>query len=289
MRKAIFFSIVTVFIVLLFVATTEMTGRLRLKDTEMGVTRTRVKILNSLIEDMETSYFERVLYVSAKNTMIGISRYYLDDPGRIEKDLPLALQDVIEQGILTYRYRTPDTVDLVSEGYIDGDYTVDGLRNRISEIYEMIGVNVKSFDIEILEDGVVQSSPWTIELTAKFDYFFEDEYHIASWKGSVVKSVNVTVYGVYSYDCANDGGHCTNMLNIGPITDGWREDTVGPYSELSVIDKLGRFGTLPGPGSLGICSPDYDCRNDPYAPSPPPSGDDDDAGPVCPPGYEDDC
>ena len=76
MGKAVIFSIAALLIVILFAASSSLITKFRINESELEITRTRVKILNSLVSDFENSYFEKLLYISSKNALIGLSRYY---------------------------------------------------------------------------------------------------------------------------------------------------------------------------------------------------------------------
>jgi len=106
MKKSVFFSIMSVFIVILFVAFVELSNIYVAQETELELTRRRVNIINSVISDMEDTYFEKIIYASAKSSLIGLSDYYADggfSENRIKKRLDSALEDVIYNGTLKPR------------------------------------------------------------------------------------------------------------------------------------------------------------------------------------------
>ena len=255
-RKAVFFSIVSIFLVILFVATTELASEFSIKETEMEVTRTRVKILNSLVSDMENVYFEKLIYIAAKNSLIGLSKYYYDnDFDNIEYDLRTILRRVINEGI--YDPNPSTNVNLTKVGCwginpcINYDYTIYGLQRNLAYVYERLGVDIKEFTITITD--VRQVNPWEILIEADIEYYFRDNTNIASWKGSTTKQVKVSVIGLYAFD---------TMGNEGVITEDWIVDKA-PYTEPSIVNKLGAIGVR---GS-GLCSPDFNkngmnCSND---------------------------
>ena len=100
-RKAIFFSIVSILIILIFTAMTQIDVTVRESENDMSVSRTRVKTLNSMIDDMVNYYFDRLIYVAGKNAVVGLSEYYSENPSRIEDSLSDALASrVIYDAIL---------------------------------------------------------------------------------------------------------------------------------------------------------------------------------------------
>ncbi|MBN2367537.1 hypothetical protein JXC34_00835, partial [Candidatus Woesearchaeota archaeon] len=260
-RKGIFFSIVSVFLVLMFVSSTELISDYRVAESEMEVTRTRVRLLNSVINDMENIYFEKIVYVAAKNSLVGLSRYY--ESGNYEnipKTLDYALKDVIHPGLLQdHSGNSPVKYNLTDMGYIDYGYTVEGLMGSISELFTRIGVKVNKFQVTI--KSVEQADPWTLVVDAEIDYYFTDDNNIASWKGITEKKVNISVYGIHAFDYETG---FDNLIpsNLGPITSSWVVDE-GYLTEPSVLNKLSNRYTT----GMGICSPEFlkggaTCRND---------------------------
>ncbi len=249
-KKAVFFSIVSIFIVILFTATTELASEFSIKETEMDVTRTRVKILNSLVSDMENIYFEKIIYVAAKNSLVGLSKYYQDRHFAIGWHLETILNRVITEGI--YDPNPGTFVNLTKVGCwgvepcINYDYTIRGLEKNLEYVYERLGVDIKEFTITLTD--VRQEDPWEIIIEADIEYYFKDNTNIASWKGSTHKEVKVSVIGLYAFDDRN---------NEGVITEEWIVDRP-PYTEPSVVNKLSGIGTH----GKGLCSPDYNCSND---------------------------
>jgi hypothetical protein len=246
-RKAVFFSIVSIFIVILFTATTELTSKFRIAESEIEVTRTRVKILNSVIKDMEDVYFDRMIYVASKNALVGISKYYYyDNFDNIHHKLFHALNATMKDGKIPRQ--SGDHVDLLVTGCpssspcMETPYTLNNLVEEFVDTFDMMGFEVRQLDIEIL--GLKQKDPWTIEIEASIAYYFEDSAKTASWRGVTSRKVDVSVYGLYAYD---------SCLNDGLITTDWKKDT-GENQERSVIGKLGKEG----PTYKGIMSGDCD-------------------------------
>ncbi len=255
-RKGIFFSIVSIFIVILFTATTELASEFSIKETEMDVTRTRVKIMNSLVNDMENIYFEKFIYIAAKNSLIGLSKYYYDnDFDNIEYDFRTILRRVIKEGIYDPNPSTYVNLTKVgcwnTEPCIKQEYTISGLQNNLESVYERLGVDIREFTITITD--VRQENPWEIIIEADIEYDFKDSTNIASWKGSAHKKVKVSVIGLYAFD---------TLGNEDRITNEWIVDRP-PYTEPSTVNKLGAIGVR----GNGLCHPDYNkngmnCSND---------------------------
>ena len=255
-KKAVFFSIVSIFIVILFVATTELTSEFSISETDMDVTRTRVKILNSLVSDMENVYFEKMIYIAAKNSILGLSKYYYDnDFDNIEYDLRSMLRRVITEGI--YDPNPTTYVNLTKVGCwgvepcIKYDYTIEGLQRNLEYVYQRLGVDIREFTITITD--VYNINPWEIMIEADIEYYFRDKTNIASWKGLTHKKVKVSVIGLYAFD---------SMGNEGVVTEDWIVDK-GPYTEPSVVNKLSAIGIR----GNGLCHPDFNrngmnCSND---------------------------
>ncbi|MEK6916565.1 MAG: hypothetical protein AABW92_02375, partial [Nanoarchaeota archaeon] len=237
--KSVFFSIVSVFIVLLLVAFAELSNSYVAQETELELTRRRVNLVNNIISDMEDSYFEKIVYVSVKNAMIGISHYYSDErfsTNALEKFLEYALVDVIYNG--TLKDAENNNIDLteyafvtytaygnttVIKNYMNYDYTLTPLVNEVSDVFDSLGLEVNRFDVEIEQDSLRQKDPWTLEIKADVIYDIRDKTGIASWKGITTKTIDISVYGLYAFDY--EGGE---KSNFGVITNSWVVDN-SPY------------------------------------------------------------
>jgi hypothetical protein len=233
-KKAVFFSIVSLFIVILFVATSELRAKSNSGESEIEVTRIRVKVLNSMIKDMENTYFDRLLYIAAKNSLVGLSRYYYDnqfDSEVMQKSLGYALQDVIDDGILE---RGGNKYNLTKMGYINSTYTLNNLILNISGLFEKLNVDVKELKVTLSTfDSLEQTDPWTIKVKADIKYDLMDKNKLASWKGTTTRIVYIPVFGMYGYD--SESGPRSNR---GIITNAWKADN-GTTTEASFIRKLG--------------------------------------------------
>jgi len=246
-KKGIFFSIVSIFLIILFTAIINV-ERINVKESELSITRTRVKILNSIMSDLEEVYFEKILYVSVKNALLGLSDYYHEDYDNIKSNLLYALSKS-SMNYPALNYTNGDSVDLTD--YVIYDYTVEGLTEEFDDTFSKLGIKVNDFRIELVE--VTQEDPWYITVTADIYYYFSDETDIASWKGVTTKTVNVSVYGLYGFDYELDD----RRSNVGIITTEWKEDN-GTTQEPTIVQKLGTRGSYkPDPKSrTGICK-DY--------------------------------
>ncbi|HIH41537.1 TPA: hypothetical protein HA239_03910 [Candidatus Woesearchaeota archaeon] len=254
MKKSVFFSIMSVFIVILFVAFVELSNIYVAQETELELTRRRVNIINSVISDMEDTYFEKIIYASAKSSLIGLSDYYADggfSENRIKKRLDSALEDVIYNG--TLKDTDGNTVaNLVSAGYIGANYTLQSLSGNVEEVFNDLGLEVNQFEIELNRESLRQKDPWTMELQADITYDLRDRTGLASWKGRTTKTVDITVYGLYAFDYENG-----QKSNTGVIKNTWKVDN-SPYTEPSILSKLSGQ-SVPNSG-LGICSPGFNCE-----------------------------
>ncbi len=250
MKKGIFFSVISVFIIILFVAITELSTNFQLEQFELETTRTRLKLLNSLVRDMEDTYFEKMIYISTKNALIGLSKYYSEtnfDQNRLQKKLGFVLDDVIYNNTLIDK--NGNEIDLSL--YVDPDYTIFGVIGDIKEVFDSLGLEVSEFTVSIDEDEIVQVDPWTIEVTGQLVYNFKDKFNTVSWKGRTTKKVNVSVIGITSFDY-----ELSEKSNTGIITSSWVKDEGPYYTEPSVVDKLSLPSPSPTQGK-GICSPNF--------------------------------
>ena len=75
-KKAVVFSIMSVLLVILFVLTNETLTQFNVQESKLEVNRARIKVLNSIVDDMEMYYFKNILEITAKNALYGITSYY---------------------------------------------------------------------------------------------------------------------------------------------------------------------------------------------------------------------
>ncbi len=245
-KKAIIFSIASILIVFLFVATAELKSKKVEQETEIEVTRVRVKVLNSMIRDMENIYFDKMIYIAAKNSLIGLSKFYYDNDYDNDylKSLNFALQDVIDDGILKINDNEYNLTYFNSISYINKKYTINGLRTNLSDIFDRLNFEIRELEVYILPGNITQIDPWTIQIKADITYHLADKDNIASWKGTTTRTVNIPVYGLYAFDMSNSHGL---------ITSSWKEDNAS-LTEPSVLNKLNnRLYQL----GNGICMDDY--------------------------------
>ncbi len=229
-KRAIIFSIASLLIVIVFVVSTQLVTEFRLAESELEVTRTRVKILNELIDDFEETYFDRLLYVTSKNTLEGLSEYYdrhYNNPSDYPHTLKKALNMTIQNGI--YIDRTGKH-NLSKEGCfgpcLKEDYTFNKLADSIKEEFDFLGIDLQ-INMKITE--IEQVNPWTLSVSAEFEYYFKDKNNIASWKGFTERTVEVSIYGLHDPTSSSN-----------PIDSSWIVDTNedGEYTEASLERKL---------------------------------------------------
>jgi hypothetical protein len=247
-KKAVFFSIVSILLVILFVASSGVTSQVSIGESQIDVTRTRVKILNSLVKDVENEYFESIIYMATKNSLIGISKYYYDNDysdSVMKKQLNYALVDVIYDGVLNDADGNFQE-NLSKDGYVNHAYTINGLMYNISLLLNKMDVSVKELTINISKNSITQTDPWDVQIQADIHYYFVDNNNLASWNGYLSKTVTVPVYGIYLYDRENGPSVISNK---GIVNSSWKVDN-GTASEAPVISKLGKYGPY---SQRGIC------------------------------------
>jgi hypothetical protein len=249
-KKAIFFSIVSVLLIVLFVAMTQLVTKFKLEETKIETTRTKIKILNSLVQDMEDNYFEKIVYVVSKNSLIGLSNYYhAQDYETIDKSLDVAIADVMQDGTLIDVYLVEHDLT-TTPSYVDTKYTVDGIRHSLETIYNKLGLEINELTVNITPGNVEQIDPWTIRIKADIIYDFIDRDKIVSWKGFTTRTVDISVIGVKAFDMPNTPAKAHKGR---VIKDDWIVDEF-PYTEPSIYSKLSsRYPVSPDPGK-GICT-----------------------------------
>jgi hypothetical protein len=256
MKKiGIFFSITSLLIVILFIAISNMFSNTTLKENDLDVTRAKVKAMNSIVQEMENNYFDKIIYVSSKNALVGLSKYYRKDSyanTALKRPLINNLQNLIQNGtIMESNGNRIDLKKIICMGApcIAKEYVMAGLKPEIESLFSDLGMNVHEFKVNITD--VSQKDPWTIEIKADVSYFFEDKEKIISWKSISPRIVDVPVYGLYVFDYESG-----SKGNFGVITIAWKEDK-GSRTEPSIVNKMSTHDHGAGILIKGICSPDF--------------------------------
>ncbi|MCM2325560.1 MAG: hypothetical protein NDI94_03795 [Candidatus Woesearchaeota archaeon] len=256
MKKiGIFFSITSLLIVILFIAISNMFSNTTLKENDLDVTRAKVKAMNSIVQEMENNYFDKIIYVSSKNALIGLSKYYRKDSYLntvLKRPLINNLQNLIQNG--TIMESNGNMIDLkkincMGSPCITKKYVMADLKPEIETVFSDLGMNVHEFKVNITD--VSQKDPWTIEIKADVSYFFEDKERIISWKSISPRIVDIPVYGLYAFDYESG-----SKGNFGVITTAWKEDK-GSRTEPSIVNKMSTHDHGAGYLGRGICSPDF--------------------------------
>ncbi len=203
-RKGVFFSIVSVFIITIFYLSFSMSTERRMLESEMEATRTRVDVLNSIVNDLESRYLERMLYVASYSALGSMSRYSVSPTGCPNRfcgpsnnflgfELGASFKDlntsIFEGKIHPNAF---SSIDLPS-GY---GITQQNLQAQLAQLaidFENLGLKIEglSFEVTTFE----QKDPWTVVVGATISYDFRDESKVASWKGKTHKQVEVDIRG----------------------------------------------------------------------------------------------
>jgi hypothetical protein len=239
-KKSVVFSIISLMLISYFVILSNISGESELERSKLETTAIRVELLNNIVKDLNERYLEQIIYVATKNAFIGVSKFYYEkgfsfvdpiyplspssiDPCLASDDRIIIgnISDYMPDAILHGSFNfskardgsmapapskgptliTPiDLTDgsCLSGNYIQSRYTYDGLLNALREEYKGVGLIIQELDVE--DFRVYQKDPWHITAKAKLRYFIQDANGIASWKGDVTKSVDISVIGFYSYD-----------------------------------------------------------------------------------------
>lgn len=252
-KLGVFFSIMSIFIIILFVSLSTILSKFTIEETELDITRDRVSVLNSVVSDMEEIYFEKMIYVAAKNSLIGLSKYYHENQygSRVKRTAEANMRTLLYEGILVEPNGekinlTTITFNADNQPYINKSYTIKGLKEDVVKMFDEMGVIVNEFNINISTGNMDQIDPWTIQIKADIYYDFEDKSKIVSWSGLTEKTVKIPVYGIYAYDYFPGPG----KGNFGVITKEWKEDK-NAKTEPSLIKKLSNQNNNK---TNGICS-----------------------------------
>ena len=251
-KKGVFFSIISLFIVLIFVILAKINSESNIERNKIETTSIRVEILNNIVKDINNRYLDRVFYIATKNAFQGLSKYYRSknfnyvdlksgDILDVNSEIPIydvrnITSDLILNGTLNLVTKmNPNGVvkeeDIIKLNlksiYLLENYTLIGQLERLKDVYSHIGIDIEEFRVKNIETK--QDDPFHLTISADIEYYFVDENKIASWRGDVKKEVKVSIYGMLAYDFEE-----WNFLdiskgeiaNIGLITDAWSIDEI---------------------------------------------------------------
>lgn len=248
MRRGIYFSIASLLLMVLLLAMFKMTSDYRIQESEIEVTRTKVKVLNSIMEDMENTYFDRIAYMTAKNTLMGLSRYYgtqkftKGTSGIIKKQLFAAMQDVNYNGTLYDKVFNHDLNNIPPGlGYLYNQYTTLGLVDELKQRFDQVGIDVRKLNITITD--IKQPTPWLFVVDVDITYYFTDKAGKISWKGISKKTAEVSLIGLTTFDYNSTDGRRI----VGVINSSWRPDSY----QAAYGTKMGE--NLASPLPQGLC------------------------------------
>ncbi|MFH0875901.1 MAG: hypothetical protein V1859_08235 [archaeon] len=211
-KKSVFFSVLSVFIILIFYLGLKVSSEQQKQQTDMEVTRVRVNLLNTIVNDFENRYIERMLYAAGKSA-IGAMSEYATMPGCSSPSCDFKyFQNGDTNSFIGYKHLESDmnltmtkgellgasgnSIDLTQySSYHLADNNLDSIKGKLIDNFETLGLQVKELDVTIT--SVRQIDPWTIGFGADVDYYFVDADKIASWKGTTHKEIEISIVGMY--------------------------------------------------------------------------------------------
>jgi hypothetical protein len=216
-KKSIFFSLFSVFLVTIFYLSLKISTKYDIHQTDMELTRTRIEVLNSIINDLDQRYFERMLYVSTKSALGAMSQYATQV--HTLNNLKLELNSTLMTEALINGY------DLsVYPDYHLGEINLKDLINELNQKFQEIGLKIQDLNIHIT--SIEQKDEWNVKVGYDIQYYFQDENNVASWIGDTHKEIIVSIIGMYD----PDSGQKINSTNF-------MEDPCSPNCN-SFIHKL---------------------------------------------------
>ena len=238
MKRGVLFSIISIFVVLLFMLTAELVNEGRAQKSELEVTRTRVRILNSIMQDMQDHYFEELLQMTAKNALVGMSRYYFEAQRTSGEQLRPRVYRAMKNG--TVKTPAETFINITKYSLCSGNscmepgYTLDGLRASIEEDFARVGIAVQEFSVE-LTDISETSDPWVLQIEADIEYHFTDVNKIATWEGTISKQTQIDIYGLYLKEQPG-------YVDYGYVESDWSEEVSFPSVNMPSAYQQLRYG-----------------------------------------------
>lgn len=190
-KKAVFFSLIALFMVFMFVLSFRVATRVDIEKNKISAQNTRIKVMNNLVYDLEERYFERMLYVASKAGLKAMSE---------NKDKISILKNDLESIVLDGTF----SADPALYNYYNFDYLINELQQRFTGV----GLTIDKLEVEIVD--LSQSGPWHVHVSVYIKYELTDDGGLAGWRGKIRKDVDVSIFGFETTD--------------GIITKDWKSD-----------------------------------------------------------------
>lgn len=197
MKKAFFLSLTAIFLILIIALSFSIAKDIDIAESQLSATAIRISVLNSFVADMESNYFENMLYVSGKSALetMALNKDNFNLP--TEDGFKLDFINILYNGTI----REGNEYIIIDEGM--KDKSISELIKRIESIFDGIGIKVNNVNVKII--SVKHNSPWTVDIEAEFDYDLEDKFNIAAWRGAIRKEASVSIIGLTDPISDGDG------------------------------------------------------------------------------------
>ncbi len=260
-KKAIFFSLVSLFAVMVFVVLFSSLTFQEKEQSGLEVTRTRITTSSSFVKDFEERYVERLLLVSSTKALQGLADKVAD---KTINPLTMAELEDIFKNIVQYdstdgwdcKDDSPKNSDL---GVMDktnddnyftfpnpcGDRLLDfGIINTVNNIVSQLGLQFTTFKIK--EITLDQDDPWKVKARFTLEYTIEEATGLASWRiEESIKEVEISIVGIKAP--VDTSAPCCGDLGGGEIIDiTWSSNSDYP----NFLNRLIKEGTSSGTSGI---------------------------------------
>ena len=177
-RKAIFFTFISITVMAMFIIIFTPQANVSLqKDTQ--AVKIRIGTIDNYVDDLENSYFETILRVTAFKTMLSLT-FYLNSTGSYLANLDSAFSEVM----LTGRISGVDIDTITGKNIMSGNTLTDWNSKIIQTAKDTLNVNTT---IIVNDVSVAQTTPWSLDLAMNVNFTVKSS--VAEWeKGTAIRA-----------------------------------------------------------------------------------------------------
>ena len=206
-KKAVFFTFIAVFIVVLLIAVSSTKTTFRYREKSESISQ-RVHTLNVMVDDFSKDY-DRALFIAGYRGLLSMNSYVRDTQGYIGN-----VDDVFYE-ILLNGTANSSTLELMSEG-VDGA-SLNDLLDRVNEQASNIGFIITH---NVTDVHLYQESPWSVKIKIDSIIVISDIKGAAKWSSEDTRFKEISIIGFEDpLYIINTDDKVTNLINITPDYD----------------------------------------------------------------------
>ena len=205
-KRAVFFTFIAMFIVVLVVAVVSTRDSYRYREKSRAVTA-RIRTMNNFIDDFEKD-LDREIYIGGYRSLLSMNAYIRQIEDYVEDF------DAIFEEILVNGTANGTSMDLMSQDTKGA--SINSWLARLNDEAAEQNINV---DITVNDVTVTQENPWAVIINFESTVVIDDIKSLASWNFDKVYTREISIIGfedplftVGTYD------EVISLINVTPIS-----------------------------------------------------------------------